>query len=125
MGATTNMNRKGGITLLLRELRKKAGMSMKELGKYIGVSESTISKYETGVYKMDYETLLRLSEFFGVSVEYLVNGQATEKGLPPKPLSDEEIMFALWGDAEEMRQKDLDDVRAYAQFLRERKKNNG
>ena len=59
MGATTNMNRKGGITLLLRELRKKAGMSMKELGKYIGVSESTISKYETGVYKMDYETLLR------------------------------------------------------------------
>lgn len=110
---------------MLRELRKKSGMSMKELGKHIGVSESTVSKYETGVYKMDYDTLRRLSELFGVSVEYLVSGQATEKGLPPRSLSDEEIMFALWGDADEMTEKDLDDVRAYAQFLRERKKNHG
>lgn len=109
----------------LRELRQHAGMTMKELGKYIGVSESTISKYKRGAYKIDYETLLRLSEFFGVSVDYLVNGPASQKDLSKNPLSDQEIMFALWGDAEEMTQEDLDDVRAYAQFLRGRKKNNG
>ena len=59
---------------MLRILRKKKGISMKELGSKIGVAESTISQYETGKREPDFETLLKLSEFFDVSTDYLLRG---------------------------------------------------
>lgn len=52
---------------------------MKELGIEIGVAESTISQYETGKRQPDYETLLKLSEYFGVSVDYLLGREIKEK----------------------------------------------
>lgn len=62
--------------LNLRPVRKRAGITMKELGTKIGVAESTISQYETGKRQPDYETLLKISEFFGVSVDYLLGVDA-------------------------------------------------
>lgn len=67
------------MMLKLRELRKKYGLTMKELGAEIGVAESTISQYETGKRQPDYETLLKLGEFFGVSVDYILTGEETKK----------------------------------------------
>ena len=54
---------------------------MKELGAEIGVAESTISQYETGKRQPDYETLLKLSEYFGVSVDCLL-GRDTKERIP-------------------------------------------
>ena len=59
---------------MLRTLRKQKGLSMKSLGAVVGVAESTISQYETGKREPDYEILLKLSEFLGVSVDYLLRG---------------------------------------------------
>lgn len=56
----------------IRELRKQRGITMKELGKVVGVAESTISHYETGKRQPDNHTLLALAEYFGVSVDYLL-----------------------------------------------------
>lgn len=61
---------------MLRQLRKQKGLSMKELGQIFGVAESTVSQYETGKRDPDYETLLKLSEYFHVSVDYLLRGVA-------------------------------------------------
>ena len=55
-----------------RELRKKAKMTMKELGKAVGLAESTISLYETGKHEPDLDTLRRFADIFGVSVDYLL-----------------------------------------------------
>ena len=59
----------------LRELRKEKGISLKKLGAYIGVSESTMSLYENGKRQPDNETLLKLADFFGVTVDYLLRGE--------------------------------------------------
>ena len=59
----------------LRKLRKEKGITMKELGDVIGFAESTVSQYETGKRSPDFETLLKLGEFFGVSVDYLLTGE--------------------------------------------------
>ncbi len=56
----------------LRELRKSKKLNMKELGKIIGVSEGAVSLYENGKRKPDYETLTALADYFGVSVDYLL-----------------------------------------------------
>lgn len=67
----------------LRILRKNKGLSMKELGEIIGVAESTISQYETGKREPDFETLLKLGEFFNVSVDYLLRGDSLSEGKTP------------------------------------------
>ena len=68
---------------LLRILRKNKGLSMKELGEIIGVAESTISQYETGKREPDFETLLKLGEFFNVSVDYLLRGDNPQNNKTP------------------------------------------
>lgn len=66
----------------LRELRKEKGISLKELGAEIGVAESTMSLYENGKRQPDYETLLKLAEYFGVTVDYLLRGDNNFERLP-------------------------------------------
>lgn len=63
----------------LRELRKGKGISLKELGSIIGVAESTMSLYESGKRQPDYETLLKLAEYYGVTVDYLLRGSQEEQ----------------------------------------------
>ena len=65
----------------IRDLRKKRGMTMKELGQIVGLAESTISQYETGKRQPDNETLLKLGEFFNVSVGYIL-GADNEVPIP-------------------------------------------
>ena len=73
----------------LRRLRRVKGISMKELGKKIGVAESTISQYETGKREPDFETLLKLGEFFNVSVDYLLRGEQYHEKTPALTAKDE------------------------------------
>lgn len=64
----------------IRELRKERGLTMKQLGNIIGAAESTMSQYETGKRQPGNEILLKLGEFFDVSVGYLL--YAEEKSVP-------------------------------------------
>ena len=73
----------------LRRLRREKGISMKELGKKIGVAESTISQYETGKREPDFETLLKLGEFFNVSVDCLLRGEQYHEKTPALTAKDE------------------------------------
>lgn len=59
---------------MLRTLRKNRGITMRALGEYLGVSEGAISQYETGKREADFETLLKIAEYFDVSVDYLLRG---------------------------------------------------
>ena len=46
--------------LCLKEIRKARGITARELGEKVGVSESAINLYESGKRKPDYEMLLRI-----------------------------------------------------------------
>ena len=59
----------------IRELRKAKGITMKQLGVIIGVAESTISHYETGKRQLDKETLIKLSNYFGVTIGFLLGAE--------------------------------------------------
>ena len=106
--------------LKLREIRKKCGITMKELGAEIGVAESTISQYETGKRQPDYETLLKLGEFFGVSVDYILTGK--EKA--PTPEDEREITFddftyAMYEEGKELTDENKKKLLEMAQFFRQ------
>ena len=57
----------------IRALRKAKGITMKQLGAVLGLAESTISQYETGKRDPDFDTISKIADYFGVSLEYLLN----------------------------------------------------
>ena len=56
----------------LKELRKARGISQLKLAMDIDTSQNTISRYETGEREADYAMLIRLADYFQVSVDYLL-----------------------------------------------------
>jgi transcriptional regulator with XRE-family HTH domain len=56
----------------LRELRLEKDIGQKEVGAIIGVSDSSIRKYESGDRTPDPTALVKLADFFGVTVDYLL-----------------------------------------------------
>jgi len=56
-------------------LRKKNGWSQEELAEKLGVSRQSISKYEGAQSVPDLDKLLKLSEIFGVSTDYLLKDE--------------------------------------------------
>lgn len=57
----------------LRKIRKAKGLTMKELGEAVGVSESMIGMIETDNRKPSFEVMLKIAEELGCSVDDLVN----------------------------------------------------
>lgn len=60
------------------EKRKEKGLSQKELGALLGVSNKAVSKWETGASLPKTETLVRLSEVLDTSVQELLSGKTED-----------------------------------------------
>ncbi len=58
----------------LKTLRKEKHLTQEQLASYLNISRSTIAGYETKLRQPDFETLQRLSDYFGVSIDFLITG---------------------------------------------------
>ncbi len=56
----------------LKELRKNKHISQLKLAMELGISQNSISRFETGERKPDYDTLIQIADYFDVSLDYLV-----------------------------------------------------
>ena len=56
----------------IKTLRKEAGLTQKELGEKLNVAANTINGYETGHRTPDYETLIKMADYFSVTTDYLL-----------------------------------------------------
>ena len=56
----------------LKELRKKRNISQLKLALDLSMNQNTISRYETGEREADYSTLIKIADYFGVSIDYLL-----------------------------------------------------
>lgn len=55
----------------LKELIERKDVSLREVARSIGVSNSLLSKYQNGIHTPKLEILKNMADYFGVSVEYL------------------------------------------------------
>ena len=62
----------------LQRLRQRQGLSQDALAEKLGVSRQAVSKWERDEAVPEVEKLLRLSELYGVSLDELVKGDATQ-----------------------------------------------
>ena len=56
----------------LKELRKKRKISQLKLAMDLNMNQNTISRYENVEREADYETLIRIADYFDVSLDYLL-----------------------------------------------------
>ena len=57
----------------LRAIREDRDIKQKDIAKYLNVSQNTYSQYETGVISLTAEVLIKLSDYYNVSVDYLLD----------------------------------------------------
>lgn len=106
----------------LKYLREEKNMLQEDLAKVLDVSQKTISNYETGERDMSTETLTKLSEYFNVSIDYLL-GKSDIRN-PQTSFNDDELHIALSQEDKGYISDDLKDkIREYAKFIIEQEKN--
>ena len=79
----------------LKELRKELGLSQAKLAEQIGIAQNTLSQYETSMRQPDNETLLKLADFFDVTVDYLLGRDGDNYSYVDLP--KEEVLVPVLG----------------------------
>ena len=57
----------------LRAIREDKDIKQKEIAKYLNVSQNTYSQYETGIISLTSEVLIKLANYYDVSIDYLLD----------------------------------------------------
>ena len=71
-------------------LRKKNGWSQEELAEKLGVTRQSVSKYEGAQSIPDLDKILKLSEIFGVTTDYLIKDELEEEEYVPSQMQENE-----------------------------------
>ena len=56
----------------IRDLREDSDKKQIELAKYLNIDQSTYSDYETGKINIPIEQIIKIADFYNVSLDYLV-----------------------------------------------------
>ena len=65
----------------LKELRKQKNVSQLKLAMDLQLNQNAISRYETGQREADYATLIKIADYFDVSIDYLLGRSNNPKFL--------------------------------------------
>lgn len=73
----------------IKELRKKKGLTQAQFGALWNAPQNTVSNWENGNREISNELLIAFSEYFGVSVDYLLGKTVNENKPSPVPVQNE------------------------------------
>ena len=71
-----------GFSQRLTQLRERRELTKKQLAKILHVSDSCISQYENGSSMPGYDTLISISQYFGVSIDFLLGNVGKDTAFP-------------------------------------------
>ena len=57
----------------LRGIREDKDIRQKDIASYLNVSQNTYSQYETGTISLTAEVLIKLADYYSVSIDYLLD----------------------------------------------------
>lgn len=109
-----------------KELRLEKNKTQKELATYFNKSDALISKYENGKAVPEFNFLIELSDFFGVSIDYLVGKNDSNNSFKNTEFIDlinninnfePEIEIILQKDTLLLTPKEIQSIFIYLDFL--------
>ena len=88
----------------LAELRKEQKLTQAELGEKLGVTNKTVSRWETGIYMPPVEILEELSRLYGLTINEILSGRklTTEEY---KEMAESNIRETLKASTFELKEK--------------------
>lgn len=75
---------------ILSQLRKERGISQKKAASDLGISQALLSHYEKGIRECGLDFVIRCSEYYGVTTDYLLGVSNNRNGLDIDALTDKE-----------------------------------
>lgn len=102
----------------LRALRKEKGLTQQDVADRLRVNKQTISGYERGIRKPDFEKLDELADLFDVSIAYLVGSQE-DRGAYPRHDYKVQADDGSWILVEAAYKKAPEDIRALVRRILE------
>lgn len=97
------------------DLRKESGWSQEELANQLGVSRQAVSKWESASSIPDLDKIIKMSNIFGVSTDYLLK-DSMEEERDTKEAS--ECSTELGADEENIQMISMETANAYLELLR-------
>ena len=89
---------------VLKELLDLHGMTQKQLAEMLALSSSALGNYVQGTREPDYNTLIRIADYFQVTTDYLLD-HSSKAGTPYKEASHrEELLLHIFRSLTEEQQ---------------------
>lgn len=108
----------------LTKAMKLRNMKPTDLALKTGVDKGSISHYMKGTYKAKDVTLNKLAEALNVDEAWLMGYDVPmTRSDAGQVISDSVLKFALFGGDKEITDEQLDEVKRFAQFVKERDRN--
>lgn len=112
------------------ELMQNEGLTAHQLEVRAGLSNASVQAWRNGRNKPSLDAISKLSDYFGVSVDYLLG--KTDDPTPPKksdgkpklyvPPEYASVMVAFAGGTENLTQEDIDSIIEFIEFKKNQKK---
>lgn len=106
------------IMTRMRKRREELNMSYQTLSEKVGISKSTLQRYETGyIRNMPVDKLEDIAKALCVSPSYLM-------GWEDESFRDEPTTLAAHFDGDEYTEDELDEIRQFAEFVKNKRKSD-
>ncbi len=113
------------FAIRLRRAMDLRRMKATELSSKTGIDRGSISHYLKGSYKPATEKLDKIADALSVDVAWLMGYDVPmTKSSPKGAISDEELKFALFGGEAEITDEQLEEVKRFAKFVKEKNQKN-
>ena len=103
---------------ILKNLRKRRGLTQGELANALYISKSTICMYELGEREPDMETIIKIAKYLNVTIEYLLGVNDTS---PESDRQFAEVAKAVKESEERSRQETANKLQNYLTCDRQEK----
>lgn len=102
----------------IEELCRKKGINVTQLCSACNIPRASLSDYKSGKKKsLSVDVLSKISDYFGVTVDFLC-GKVSQNA------DEQSLKIALFGGSSDVTDEMWDEVKRYAQYIKERKNGN-
>lgn len=105
----------------IKELRNERGITQAELAKILQISDRAVGYYENGDREPDYTMLLKIAEFFDVSIDYLL-GRVDIRNSSALPNETDFHVGLSKSEEGTLTEDEKEEIRNFAKFVMSKRK---
>lgn len=109
-----------GFMRRIKQLRSETGLNGEDFGKIFGVSKVTIHRWEIGTNFPNQDLMLKLCDYFNVSLDYLMG--RTDQRRAVENITADDFTIAFSNLQSELSEDDKQVILSLAQTLAEKRK---